>query len=63
MVFIIGWMVLGLIGQGLYMWGMHRRYPEFPWFDWDTFIVELIICIIAGPVTFVVLGVVFGDHE
>lgn len=63
MIFIIGWVVLGLIGQALYMWGMHRRYSDIRWFDLDTFLVELIICIIAGPVTFLVLGVVFGNPD
>lgn len=61
MIFLILWVICGLIGEGLFMYGMKRNFPDdFKLFERELFPFELMLAIISGPCTFLVLAVVFS---
>lgn len=63
MIYIAIWMGLGLIAEALFIYGMRRRYPDFKSIDRGLFPFEIMICLLAGPVAFLALGVVFGNSQ
>ena len=63
MIFLIGWMVLGLIGEALFLYGMKQKYPDFEPFGRDMIILEIIASLLGGPVTFLALAVIFESFS
>ena len=64
MIFFVTWMILGLIGQGLFLCRMKRQYGDsFEPFNRELIVAEIFIALIAGPVTFIALAIVFSDDD
>ena len=61
--YLIGWVVLGLIGQAIFMFLMKREYPDYlkDDEDWDIVAPQVFMSMLGGPVTLLVLLVIFGE--
>lgn len=64
MIFILGWVLIGLLGQITFMYLMKRKYPDFylkEEDDWDWLCVQTFMSMLAGPICFLALAIIFGD--
>jgi hypothetical protein len=64
-IFIIGWVLIGIIAQGVFMYTMQRKYPDSYLTeedDWGWVWVQTIMAMLAGPICFLAFAVIFGDE-
>ena len=66
MPFILAWITIGLIGQGVFMYLMKRTYPEYylkDETDWDIIPFQILMAILAGPICFLAILIIFSNSE
>jgi uncharacterized membrane protein len=66
MIFILSWIIVGLIGQGVFMYLMKRKYPDEylkDETDWDIIPFQVLMAMLAGPICFLVFPIIFSNSE
>lgn len=62
--FIFGWVILGLIAQITFMYLIHKKYPDTylkEEDDWGWVYVQTAMSVLAGPICFIALAIIFGE--
>jgi hypothetical protein len=66
MLFILAWVIVGLIGQGVFMYLMKRTYPDYylkDETDWDILPFQIFISMLSGPICFLAILIIFSNSE